>query len=92
MNQKKSKLIRRMVRSLGHVKADFPLHHYDMKGRLVSPGKFSALFGGVLTARYPDQSFQRKLRELKRAVSTPNFSIKFLRHALRATDRAALAA
>ena len=82
MNQKKAKLIRRMVRASGAVMAEFPKHHVNMRGHRINSSE--SLFPVVVTAKYPDGSFQRKLREMKRRPMQHNgLTIKFMRHAMR---------
>lgn len=83
MNAKKAKAIRRYVRSLGHVKAQFPLHHINLMGnKLVPHDHHTAGFGGIAIAKYPATSFQHIYRLAKRTARVVPIAVLNARAAL----------
>lgn len=69
MNGKRAKAIRKHVRVMGFVKADFPVHHV-MFNALTQKYYLSPEGSRVVTARYPDRSFQRAYKVAKQALAS----------------------
>lgn len=69
MNQKKSKAIRRLVRSMGKVNAELPLHIFNPSThKLVKQKSLTSIWGFVVTAKYPENSFQAVHKAAKRML------------------------